>query len=113
LTGEDKDLKKSIQQFYGLLKKYPDAAESAYDFVAYLRSFLKIKSKAPLPTIEIMTLIKHNKPNVFYALRQMSKKNIMLDILVGLSTDIKSAEERLEGLLGVQVQKECRKSAHY
>ncbi|MBM7647487.1 hypothetical protein JOC78_000408 [Bacillus ectoiniformans] len=92
---ECQELKKSIQQFQQLLKKYPDQAESAYDFVIYLRSFLKIQSKAPLPTTEIMTILKKHKPNIFYALRKMSEKNLMLNILTQLSMEEEAAEERL------------------
>ncbi|WP_100331310.1 hypothetical protein [Bacillus xiapuensis] len=101
MTERNEELKKSIQRFYGLLKKYPDNANSAYDFNAFLRSFLKIQSKTPLPTIEIMTLIKETKPNVFQALRKMARKNLMLNILTELSTDRESAEKNLEKLLKI------------
>lgn len=95
---ENKELRNNIQQFYDLLKRCPDNTEAAYDFVAYLRSLLKIQSKAPLPASEIMTLLKKYKPNVFYTLRRMAKKNLMLNILTDVPTDMESAEERLRKL---------------
>ena len=99
MTEENQELKKSIQRFYDLLKKHPDNPEVAYDFVVYLRSFLKVQSKIPLPTIEIMTLLKKYRPNVFYALRKMAKNNLMLNILTELPMESKAAEEKLEKLL--------------
>ncbi|KMY54432.1 hypothetical protein AC623_11350 [Bacillus sp. FJAT-27231] len=99
MTEENSELKNSIQRFYDLLKKYPDSPDAAYDFVVYLRSFLKIQSKKPLPTIEIMTLLKKYKPNVFYALRKMAEKNIMLNILTELPMESEAAEKKLKRLL--------------
>ncbi|OCA92866.1 hypothetical protein [Pseudobacillus wudalianchiensis] len=95
---ENKELSKSIQQFYELLKRCPDNAEAAYDFVAYLRSLLKIQSKVPLPANEIMTLLKKYKPHVFYTLKRMAKKNLMLNILTGVPANVDAAEERLKKL---------------
>ncbi|MEK4029147.1 MULTISPECIES: hypothetical protein [Bacillaceae] len=98
---ENEELRKSIQRFYDLLKKHPDNTDAAHDFVAYLWSFLKIRSKVPLPAAEIMTLLKNYKPNVFDALKKMAEKNLMLNILTELPANNESAEERLDEFLNV------------
>jgi hypothetical protein len=92
-------LKKTIRKFYNLLKKYPDHTDSAYDFVIFLRSFLRLKTQEPLPTIEIMTVLEKNKPIVFYILRQMAKKNKTLGFLTELSMEYKVAEQTLQKLM--------------
>lgn len=96
---ENEELKIQIKKFYILLQKYPDIPESAYDFVSFFRYFLRLKSQEPLPTIEIMTVLKKNKPIVFFILRQMAKKNDTLGFLTGLSMEFEEAEQKLQKLL--------------
>ncbi|KMY54501.1 hypothetical protein AC623_11735 [Bacillus sp. FJAT-27231] len=67
------ELKENIQKFYTLMEAYPDTPDSAFDFVVFLRSFLRIKSPLPLPTTEVMTVLKIHKPAVFFSLRGMAK----------------------------------------
>jgi hypothetical protein len=99
LQDENEELKIVIRKFYSLLKKYPDDSESAYDFVIFLRSFIRLKSQAPLPSIELMTILKKNKPIVFFTLRQMAKKNDTLRFLIGLSMEYEVAEQKLQKLM--------------
>lgn len=99
MTKESVELKKSIKLFYNLLEKYSDEPDSAYEFLVFLRNLLKIQSETPLPTIEIMTLIKQYKPLVFYELRKMSNTNLMLEILTELSMDVGAAEKKLKDLI--------------
>lgn len=96
---ENKELKSSIQQFYNLLESYPDDAGTVNAYVEYLRSLLRMQSRDPLPKIEIMTLIKYNKPVVFEGLRKMARESMMLDILTNLSMDFQAAKQRLENIL--------------
>lgn len=99
MTEENEELKNSIERFYNLLNNYPDDSDTTHEFVVFLKSFLRIQSEQPLPTIEIMTLIKQYKPVVFSELRRMSSKNLMLEILTELSTDLETANENLENLI--------------
>jgi hypothetical protein len=92
-------LKRTIRKFYNLLKKYPDHSDSAYDFVIFLRSFLRLKSQEPLPTIQVMTVLKEKKPVVFIALKKMSKQNDTLRFLIGLSMEFEVAEKNLQTIL--------------
>lgn len=98
---QDEELKMNIKKFYNLMESYPDTPDSAFDFVVFLRSFLRTKSQLPLPTTEIMTVLKVNKPAVFFSLRGMGKQNDMLGFLTALSTDFEAAEQKLKHLLGI------------
>lgn len=95
----NKELKSSINELYNMLEETPDKPNFTYDFVTYLKSFLRISSEQPLPTIEIMTLIKYHKPAIFSKLRRLSSRNLMLEILTELSMDIQTAEENLKKIM--------------
>lgn len=94
-----KELKSNIEKLYSMLEKIPDKPNYSYDFVTYLKSFLRIRPNETLPTIEVITLIKHYKPVVFTKLRRMSSNNLMLEILTELSMDIETAEKNLKEII--------------
>ncbi|RJS59419.1 hypothetical protein [Bacillus sp. PK3_68] len=96
---QNEELRTSIKRFYSLMESYSDTPDSAFDFIVFLRSFLRIKSPLPLPTTEIMTVLKVNKPAVFFSLREMSKRNDILEFLTALSMDFEKAEQKLQDLL--------------
>jgi len=70
MTKDKNELRKIICQFFRMLEQYPDDYNSTYDFIAFLRTLLRIQTNEELPTIEIMTLIKHEKPIVFSNLKK-------------------------------------------
>ena len=49
--------------------------------------------------MEVMTLIKHYKPAVFWGIKKMSQGNVMLNLLTHLTTDLETAEAKLEKIL--------------
>lgn len=93
------DLKENIEKFFRLLDRKPDDMSSVHDFVMYLRTLLWLETDEELPKMEIMTLIKHYKPTVFYGLKKMAHQNIMLDILTHLSMDLETAEKNLRNIM--------------
>lgn len=95
----NEELKESIKKLYDLIKNLPDNSDAAFEFVQFLKTFLRIRSQEPLPTIEVMTLIKEEKPTVFSVLRKLAHSNSTLNFLVELSTDPDSANEKLESIL--------------
>lgn len=99
MAEDNMELKNSIEKLYTMIKEYPDEPKSSYDFVVFLKKFLKLKTKQTLPTIEVMTLIKHHKPIIFSSLRKMSKNNMLLQILTELSMDINTANKNLEKIM--------------
>jgi hypothetical protein len=82
-----------------LLQNYPDDLDSTLVFVRFLRSFLRVNaSEKVLPTIEIMTMIKEQKPNVFRWMRKRSAEDNMLAFLTGLAMDYQEAKNRLQSI---------------
>lgn len=87
----------SLIMFEKLLTELPDTAESVPDFLKFLRNFFRNKHpKFALPSIEIISIIKHEKPTVFYFLRKQSSRDQMLQLIIGVEMDREQALERLE-----------------
>lgn len=93
------ELSNYIKKLFSILDKVPDEADSTVIFVNFLRNFLRLKTKDPIPTIEVMTIIKHQKPTIFYNMRKLSKLDPILEVLTNISMDLEKAEERIEALL--------------
>jgi hypothetical protein len=95
---ENKELKSCLKVFFELLEECPDQSKYADEFLRFLRSFMKINVKGPLPIIEIMTIIKAYKPTVFFNLKKMANQNMLLRILTEESMELKKAKKRLNRL---------------
>lgn len=95
------ELRKCIEELYELLKKCPDDVSSVHEFIVFLRTFLRIETDEPLPKMEVMTLIKHYKPAVFWGIKKMAKNNVMFNLLTHLTTDLETAEANLEKILNI------------
>ncbi|MGG3451889.1 hypothetical protein [Domibacillus aminovorans] len=99
MRGETNELKMNVEKFFLLLQNYPDDFDSTSVFVRFLRSFLRINvQERVLPTIEVITLIKEQKPNIFRSIRKLSEEDNMLAFLTGLSMDSQEAESRLQSI---------------
>lgn len=99
MRRETTELKTNVEKFFVLLKNYPDSMDSTLVFVRFLRSFLRADAqKEVLPTIEVMTLLKEHKPNVFQSMKKLSEKDPMLAFLTGLSMNLQEAEDRLQSI---------------
>jgi hypothetical protein len=94
------DLIKAIHKFGELLEKHPDSPHSVPVFSQFIKAFLRTNTKSEvLPTIEIMTVLKHKKPLVFTLIKKgSSQKNIVMDMITHIEVDLDEALHRLESL---------------
>ncbi|WP_025027328.1 hypothetical protein [Caldalkalibacillus mannanilyticus] len=92
------ELIKAIKDFESLLEKHPDDSKSVHAFNHFLRYFLRIKTKANcnLPSIEIMTILKHRKPVVYMLMRRQAQKSGALGMLTYLEMDLEEANRRID-----------------
>jgi hypothetical protein len=89
----------ALKEFDVLLKKQPDVPASLPVFNQFIRYFLRTKTGGePLPSVEVMTIIRNEKPNVFSLMRRQSKSNAVMNMLTNLEMDLEEAENRLERL---------------
>lgn len=86
----------ALYEFEALLKKHRDVPESLPVFTQFIRYFLRTKTAdEPLPSVELMTILKYEKPNVFYLIRKQSKHNMVMNLLTNVEMDLEEAESRL------------------
>ncbi|WP_078543518.1 hypothetical protein [Litchfieldia alkalitelluris] len=98
---EFRDLKLQLQKFEKMLAAHEDNAESIYFYRNFLRQFLRTKTTSHfvLPTIEIMTILQHEKPGVFKALKRQSKGDFQLEFITELSMNYTDAKQKIEHIL--------------
>lgn len=91
-------VKQELRKFNQMLEEYPDEGESIYYFKTFLRQFLRIKltSNFVLPMIEVMTILKHEKPLVFHILKRQSKDDYNFEFLTGLSMNYDDAKQKIK-----------------
>ncbi len=99
----NKELIDSLLKLQELLDTVPDTVEAIPAFTQYIRSFLRIKPTGrTLPTIEIMTMIKRRKPNLYQLLKRHSNDD-MLSMLTNLDMDYELAQLKIERILQGEV----------
>ncbi|MBH0175355.1 hypothetical protein IHV09_17425 [Fictibacillus sp. 23RED33] len=99
----NKELIDSLLKLQELLDTVPDTVEAIPAFTQYIRSFLRIKPTGrTLPTIEIMTMIKKRKPNLYQLLKRHSNDD-MLSMLTNLGMDYELAKTKIERILQGEV----------
>lgn len=93
------DLKTALEKFEQLMNKSPDEKIALPDFINFLRGFLRVRDpKFSLPSAELMTIIKKEKPIIFHFLKLQAPSNPSLDLLTQLEMDHAKARERLSDL---------------
>lgn len=97
--SKESELKKVLEKFDQIIETAPDNQSSLANFANFLRGFLRTRDpKHSLPSAEVMTIIKHKKPKVFYLLKRQAEQNPTLQILTELEIDYDKAIERYETL---------------
>lgn len=97
--GKFSDLKSSLDKFDQIMESHNDDRNSLPEFLNYLRGFLRVRDpKFTLPSAEIMTIIKKEKPVIFSLLKQQSPNHPSLELLTQLEIDYDKALERLQTL---------------
>lgn len=92
-------LLESIKEFERLLQKTPDVKESLPIFSTFIRHFIRTKDRNhSLPTIEIMTILRHEKPTVFYLMKLQSERDPLMQMITNVPIDLEKARQRLEEL---------------
>jgi hypothetical protein len=91
------ELSKVLEEFDSLLEKKEDSPKSLPAFNQFLRYFLRTKTtNRSLPSIEVMTVLKHRKPVVFTVMKKESQGNAAMNMLTRLEMNIDEAIQRLE-----------------
>jgi hypothetical protein len=86
-----------VRDFRDLMEQCLDTDEPAaiQRLVRYLQGLLRIRQAVP-PVVEIMTILKHEKPILYHAARRSVLQTSNLHMLFQVEMDPRLARERLE-----------------
>lgn len=99
MSQKTKKISDALLEFDYLLKKHPDVPESLSVFTQFVRYFLRTETSGDeLPSVEVMTVLKNEKPSVFYLMKKQAKNNVVMSMLTNIEMDIEEAENRLNKL---------------
>jgi hypothetical protein len=87
------ELKDALERFDRLLQDHnDDDLKSVVTFKSFIRNFLRLKTKqVVLPTSEVMTILKHERPNIFFHLRKNFQSDPLFNLLTQLEVDYEKA----------------------
>lgn len=90
------EYKEMIDKFNKHLSNTKDSPEGSYVFIHFFRMLLLSNHGQNLPLLEMLTIIKYERPQIYYSMRQRSQH--YLGMLFDLSMTKEVAEERLKTL---------------
>ncbi|MGO4890271.1 hypothetical protein ACJ2A9_21190 [Anaerobacillus sp. MEB173] len=97
---QEPELKCALIQFESLMRELPDRRESLPQFKKFILFFLRIKTRSvPLPTSEIMSILKREKPTLFSIMRRELSNNLIFNIITHIDAEYWGAKKRLNELL--------------
>lgn len=83
-----------VRGFFVLLENYPDHPQNLFVFTSFLKGFLRQRAfDETTPTIEVVTILKHERPVIFYHMRKQTEDWIY--ILTRIDMDVEEAKQRL------------------
>ncbi|MCM3411215.1 hypothetical protein [Metabacillus litoralis] len=91
------ELQTAIKKFNRLISQYPDNKDSEFNFSNFLKQFLRYKSTdSEICIVSFITIIKYEKPIIYYELRKRGEYDNVIDFIVHLTTDYEKAKNNLQ-----------------
>lgn len=88
-------LHEHIKKFNKMIQVLPDQSENTYEFINFIRVLFRIQTTEKKP-IAVITVIKHEKPNIFYEIKKYARNDQALGFAVELEMDYELAKEILK-----------------
>jgi hypothetical protein len=91
------ELKDALNRFDKLLKDHhEDNLKSVVSFKSFIRNFLRVRTNSiVLPTSEIMTIIKHERPNIYSHLKRNLQSEPLFELLTQIEVGYDNALNKL------------------
>ncbi|WP_458414781.1 hypothetical protein ACNQFZ_08160 [Schinkia sp. CFF1] len=86
---------KQIKQFEKLLSQRTDNSANTFEFLSFFRKLVRVKSNTPIPTIELGTILKHEKPLIFQDFKKLSENDRLVDFITNVNMDYQEAINRV------------------
>lgn len=78
------------------MNQYPDNQGYFGNYKSFLRSFLRVRTRyISLPTSEVISILKHEKPNIYYSLKANLKEDPILGFVTQLDMNYDLAKKNL------------------
>jgi hypothetical protein len=88
-----------VNDFFVLLENYSDHPRNLFVFTSLLRGLVrKAAIDKNFPVIEIVTVLRHERPIIFYHIRKQTEDWIY--VLSHIDMDIEEAKDRLNRIIG-------------
>jgi hypothetical protein len=102
IPHKEPEIKNALIKFNKLLKDHQaDDAKGFLPFKNFLRGFIRIRTKSnEIPTSEIITILKHERPNIFYLLKKNLTDDPLFNFITQIDTkDYDKARDKINELL--------------
>ncbi|MBU9722726.1 MULTISPECIES: hypothetical protein [Bacillaceae] len=100
MTQHDQSLLTTINKFMSMLNTLEDSKKSYGEFRNLLRLLIRLQNnKHTIPVVEVVSLIKAKKPNIFYLLRREAEIDTNLSIIISTTIAEEQAEQRVNSLI--------------
>ncbi|UOE96097.1 hypothetical protein [Alkalihalobacillus sp. LMS39] len=94
------ELVQALKKLEKMLKETPDNKEAVMLYKTFLKSFLRTKTNSiPLPSVEVMSVIKRKKPTIFSLLRKEASYSDVLYYLTSIEVNYQDAERKLAHII--------------
>jgi hypothetical protein len=87
--------KQLINEFVNLIRTVEDDGKEMFTVIDFFSILLRYKVTSP-PAIEMVTILKHHKPNLYHHLRRRVSANSPMFFVIQLETQYELALERLK-----------------
>ncbi|QDP41224.1 hypothetical protein [Radiobacillus deserti] len=90
----------ALKKFEKLLRQYPDHQGYYNVFRTFLKGFMRVQNRSGnLPTTELFTILKHEKPNIYYALKHNLKDDPILGFVSQIDMDYEQAKRGISDII--------------
>ncbi len=91
-----------IDNFKALLQKYPDDQKYTMKFYSFFKT-VHFSNVDYIPYLEMGTILKYEKPNIFYDLKKSFNRNFIIEVVTNSTLDLDEAIKRIERISAKKV----------
>lgn len=91
-----------IDNFKALLQKYPDDQKYTMKFYSFFKT-VQFSKVDYIPYLEMGTILKYEKPNIFYDLKKSFNRNFIIEVVTNSTLELDDAKNRIETIIAKKV----------
>jgi hypothetical protein len=92
-------VRKVLRDLEKLLQKHDDKIIHLNEYKCFIEALVKTRRFIPdLPLVEIITVLRHERPTIFYVVQKQAAGNMQLEMVTSLEGDYEEAKQELTNL---------------